>query len=299
MRAFSSLTVRESQLCTIRFALPSFHGGRWLTVLRHISFELRWFLRLSFLNADRSIHEAYERFTSPSLSAYDPVKIVRRAIPKNLPINVKEIIPRVKEGGSFVKFSYDPQLPLQDIEGTVRKYLKEHPVRPVYNPWKRVRGFLVQGKPWIEDLYRFPSPRVKVEFLPAELGAAAAELSQEQLYSLLRKYGKIVDIASQPADSKVLPKYATITFRLSRQAIMARNCMHGFVLGETEGGGKAGTVLKISYERIIKAHWIRDWIANHPRVFFPILAAIIAAITVAIFDPCVPPASLLQWRLQS
>ena len=227
----------------------------------------------------------HEHLKRPSLAAYDPIETVKRAIPDDLSINVKEIIPRVKEGGSFVKFSYDPQLSLQDIESTVRKYLKEHPVKPAYNPWKRVRGFLVQGKPWIEDLYRFPSPRIKVEFLPTEPGGAAAELSQEQLYSLLRKYGKIVDIASQPADSKALPRYASVTFRLQRQAIMARNCMHGFVLPETEGGGKAGTLLRINYEKILKARWIRDWIASHPRVFFPILAAIVAAITVAIFDP--------------
>jgi len=61
--------------------------------------------------------------------------------------------------------------------------------------------------------------------------------------------------------------------------------MHGYTVSETEGGGKLGTVLRLSYERKQKAHWIRDWLFSHPRIVIPILAAIIAGITVAVFDP--------------
>ena len=215
----------------------------------------------------------------------DPIKVVKQSIPKDLPIEIKEIIPRVKEGGSFVKFSYEAHMRLEDIEGTLRKFLKENPIKPMFNPWRRVRGFLVQGKPWVEDLYRFPTQKVKVEFLPTGPGGEVAELSQEQLYSLFRRYGKISDIASQPADSKLLPKYATITFALNRHSVMAKNCMHGFVLREADGGGKSGTLLRIGYEQVAKAHWIRDWLSSHPRVVFPLLAALAAAIAVAIFDP--------------
>lgn len=68
-------------------------------------------------------------------------------------------------------------------------------------------------------------------------------------------------------------------------AIMARNCMHGYIVGEAEGGGKKGTLLRLKYERKIKAHWIRDWLVNHPRIVIPIVAALVAGITVAIFDP--------------
>ena len=215
----------------------------------------------------------------------DPIGIVRKAIPKDLPVRVTEIIPRIKEGGAFVKFSHDRNLDASEIEETLMKYLKENPIKPMFSPWRRVRAALVRGTPWIEDLYRFPSPKIKIEFLPSAPGGDAAELSQEQIFSLLRRYGKIADIASQPADSKIFPKFATITFRLPRYSVMARNCMHGFVLGEEAGGGKAGTLLRMSYEQIIKAHWFRDWATNHPRILIPLLAALAAAIGIAIFDP--------------
>ena len=213
------------------------------------------------------------------------MKVVQRSLPKDLPIKIKEIIPRVKEGGSFVKFSHDAQMAPRDIEGTLRTFLKDNPVKPIFNPWRRVRAFLVEGKPWVEDLYRFPSPKVKVEFLPATSGGETTELSQEQLYSIFRRYGKISEITPQPTDSKVLPKYANVKFALNRYSVMAKNCMHGFVLLEADGGGKSGTLLRINYEQVAKAHWIRDWLSSHPRVVIPLLAALAATIAVAIFDP--------------
>ena len=215
----------------------------------------------------------------------DPMGIIRSAIPKGLPIQVQEIIPRIKEGGAFIKFSHDAGVDGRQIEEQLQNFLKEKPIYPLWNPWRQVRAALVKGKPWFEDLYRFPSPRIKVEFLPASPGGESVELSQEQLFSLMRPYGKIADIAPMPPDSKVLPKYATVTFKLPWYSVMARNCMHGFVLSEEAGGGKAGTLLRIHYEQIIKGHYIRDWIANHPRIVIPLLAALATAIAVAVFDP--------------
>jgi hypothetical protein len=74
-------------------------------------------------------------------------------------------------------------------------------------------------------------------------------------------------------------------FARMRHAIMAKNCMHAFVLAEEEGGGKGGTELRLTYQAKMKVHWIRDWLVNHPRIVIPIVAALIAAITVAVFDP--------------
>ncbi|KAL0941054.1 mitochondrial escape protein 2 [Colletotrichum truncatum] len=66
---------------------------------------------------------------------------------------------------------------------------------------------------------------------------------------------------------------------------MARNCLHGFVVGEALGGGKNGTKLRLSYEQRVKPHNIWNWLSSHPRIVVPIVAALLAAITVAIFDP--------------
>jgi hypothetical protein len=169
--------------------------------------------------------------------------------------------------------------------GLVSRYLEENPIKPWFSPFQRIRTNLVVGKPWLEDLYRFPSTRIKVEFVPPSPGLEAAELSQETLYSLFRKYGKLAEITSQPADSKVLPKFAYLDFTRIRHAVRAKNCLHGLKVSEEAGGGKAGTVLRLSYEPKTKSHWIRDWIVNHPRVVIPAVAALLATFTVAVFDP--------------
>lgn len=213
------------------------------------------------------------------------MSIIKRALPDKMPLKVTEVMPRVKEGGAFVKFRYDDAVSRTELEGTLKEYLREQPIKPWFNPFRRVRAFLVQGRPWIEDLRRLPSPKLKVEFLPTSPELSAAELTQETLYWLFRKYGKLAEISSQPSDSKVLPKYAYIEFTRARFATMAKNCMHGFVLSEEVGGGKTGTVLKLSYEPKMKAHWIRDWLASHPRIVIPAIAALVAAISVAVFDP--------------
>jgi hypothetical protein len=143
----------------------------------------------------------------------------------------------------------------------------------------------VVGRPWLEDLYRFPSRRLKVEFAPTTPGGEAAELSQETLYSLFRKYGKIAEISSQPSDSKILPKFAYLDFARMRNGIMARNCVHGLKVLEEAGGGKAGTELRLSFEPQVKTHWILGWIVSHPRVVIPAVAAAAALIAAAVFDP--------------
>lgn len=66
---------------------------------------------------------------------------------------------------------------------------------------------------------------------------------------------------------------------------MAKNCMHGYVVSEAEGGGKLGTVLRLTYEKKQRAGWAKEWLFSHPRIVIPILAALVAGITVAVFDP--------------
>jgi RNA12 protein len=214
-----------------------------------------------------------------------PLSLVKRAMPETIPIKVTEVLPRLKDGGAFVKFSHPEKLTVAEVESLIKAHLKEEKIRPWYNPFRHIRANLVRGVPWLEDLYRFPSSRLKVEFLPACPGADAAELSQETLYSLFRRYGKLAEIKPQAFDSKVLPKFAYLDFALLRQSIMARNCMHGFKVLEEAGGGKAGTKLSLSYEPKIKAHIIRDYVVGHPRIFIPVAAALLATVTVAIFDP--------------
>ncbi|PQE09927.1 Mitochondrial escape 2 protein [Rutstroemia sp. NJR-2017a BVV2] len=248
--------------------------------------KLGWALRLPWYGKkDQSLPDILWQFNNKVFSSYEPLSLVKRAIPSNVPIKVTEILPRLKEGGVFVKFSHPKDITAKEVEGLISGYLKEKPIKPWFNPFRQMRAKLVLGKPWLEDLYRFPSTRIRAEFVPSAPGGEAAELSQETLYSLFRRYGKIAEISSQPSDSKILPKYAILDFAQIRHSVMARNCLHGFKVAEEMGGGKAGTQLRLSFESKMKAHHISDWILNHPRVMIPLFAAVIATFTVAVFDP--------------
>ena len=163
--------------------------------------------------------------------------------------------------------------------------LRENPLKPWFSPFRAIKARLVRGTPWLEDLYRFPSYILKVEFVPPEPGASAAQLSEENLFSLFRRYGVIGDIVPQPFDSKVEPRYAQVIFPRLADAVMARNCMHGYVAGEADGGGKTGTTLRLSYVKAMRVHSLWNWLTSHPRVVIPILAALIAGLSVIIFDP--------------
>ncbi|KAM0455919.1 hypothetical protein ACHAO4_004001 [Trichoderma viride] len=247
-------------------------------------------IRLSSLlsrrvETDRHVSDLLKRFNSSSLGIMDPIQLVKRAIPKNLPIKVTEILPRLKDGGAFVKYEYDSSLSVSEIEAKLLNKLKEEPIKPWFNPFRGIRARTVRGVPWLEDLHRYPSQMLMVEFVPPEPGTAAEELPEEVLYSLFRRYGKIADIIPQPADSKITPRYAQIGFPGMRDTIMARNCLHGFVVSEAQGGGKNGTKLRLSYVQKEKAHSIWNWLTTHPRIVIPIVAALIAGVSVVIFDP--------------
>ena len=239
----------------------------------------------TLINMDRFLPQLMRKLNSPENAAADPSAIAQRAKPTSLPIQITEILPRVGEGGAFVKFSYGPDQDRKEIEKRVKAHLKEHPIKPWFNPFKQARAFLVKGVPWLEDLQRFPSAKLKVEFLPSYPGQEAAELSQETLYTLFRRYGKLKDIAPQPTDSKEMPKYALLHFDRVRHAVMAKNCMHGFEVSPHDGGGHSGTVVKLVYQQKRKAHFIWDWLVNHPRITIPLLLALTGTVAVAIFDP--------------
>ncbi|CAG8008368.1 unnamed protein product [Penicillium salamii] len=246
--------------------------------------RLQWLLR-GPLSHIQPLEGILKRVNKPGIAAADPLRIVERALPKDLEFEIKEVVTRYKEGGAFVKFGLKSPITNDNIHDSIKDHLHKKPLTPWFNPFQEVDADLVRGTPWIEDLYRIPSQTLKVEFMSTSPDSPAAELTQEALYSLFRPYGKILDIQPQPSDSKVEPRYATLRFERPRYAVMARNCMHGFIVSEEAGGGKSGTRFKINYERKIKLFMIKDWILNHPRLVIPAIAALIATFTVIVFDP--------------
>ncbi|KAL4786715.1 RNA12 protein-domain-containing protein [Aspergillus varians] len=247
--------------------------------------NLQWLLLLGPLNGTQSYEKALKRINRPQLAASDPLHIIRRVFPQGLDIEVKDVIPRFREGGAFVKYARKPGATDTEIEAAIKSNLEKHPIRPWFNPFQHATVSQVQGRPWIEDLYRIPSQRIRVEFHPAMSEGSATELTTEVLYTVFRRYGKLRNIERQPPDSKYTPRYALVEFTRARNAVTAKNCVHGFTIPPEEGGGKSGTRVKIKYERKIRLSMIKDWLLSHPRLVIPAVAALIAAITVTIFDP--------------
>ncbi|RYC63957.1 hypothetical protein CHU98_g2218 [Xylaria longipes] len=241
--------------------------------------------RLPWQGPESDLPGLMRRLGNASVGIMDPTKRIKRVLSDDVSVKVTEILPRLKDGGAFVKFTHPAEVTPKDVESRVSKLLAERPIKPFFSPFRGVQAGLVKGVPWIEDLQRYPKSRLRVEFVPKNPGEEAVELSQETLYSMFRRYGSISEITSQPWDSKALPKYAYVDFGFVRDAVMARNCLHGFVVPEELGGGKFGTKFRISYERKTKPHRIWDWITNHPRIVIPVLVALLTGLTVVIFDP--------------
>ncbi|KAG8967252.1 mitochondrial escape protein 2 [Tulasnella sp. 419] len=142
----------------------------------------------------------------------------------------------------------------------------------------------VQGRPWNEDLNRFPSNIVKIEF-------EGPDVHQEILYDLLRSYGRIIDITKPgPVPAGTL-RSTTVTYARISSAVLARNCLHGMTISDAtlSSSGAAGaptkTRLNFTYERPIKAHAVRDWLTSHPRIVLPVVAFLLGTLTYTIFDP--------------
>ena len=247
--------------------------------------RLSWFCRFPLSN-----NSSPGQVRGPSAHTFDPVQTLKDALKakgKEGLATVEGVTPLIRDGGAFVKFSHAGGAANDEIVEIVRDHQKKQGLRPWWNPFDESRASLVRGRPWIEDLYRPPSNRVKVEFEPeGAAGGANPELSQEQVYSILRPYGKLLEIRGQPPDSKTFPRYATVDYAQTRNAIVAKNCLHGYVVQDEEGAGKGSIIrLKISYERYQRMGWMKDWLFNHPRIVIPLLAAFAAFIATVVFDP--------------
>lgn len=72
--------------------------------------------------SDNDVSDLLRRFETSSLGILDPIRLVKTAIPEDLPIRVTEILPRLKDGGAYVKFKYDAQMDPAEIEGMLRIY---------------------------------------------------------------------------------------------------------------------------------------------------------------------------------
>ena len=57
--------------------------------------------------------------------------MVKRAIPDSVPIKVTEIVPQLKDGGAFVKFTHPAEVSASDVEGQHHRFILRRSFFPV------------------------------------------------------------------------------------------------------------------------------------------------------------------------
>ncbi|KAK4684547.1 U4/U6 small nuclear ribonucleoprotein PRP31, partial [Tremellales sp. Uapishka_1] len=184
---------------------------------------------------------------------------------------VKSVGAEDKDGGTVVKGSGTGQKGLAAMAGGGRIWV-------------------VKGRQWTEDMNRFPSNRLRVEF-------DGPDVSQEMLYTLFRPYGKVSNIEPpSPAPAGTL-RSAVLVFSRLAPAATAINCLHGYSTptntadftlrrsGSPSPSPITLSRLRLYYERPLKAHAVRDWISGHPRIALPVIAFLIGTLSYTFFDP--------------
>ncbi|EKD02278.1 hypothetical protein A1Q2_03425 [Trichosporon asahii var. asahii CBS 8904] len=167
------------------------------------------------------------------------------------------------------------------------------PVRePELRGWQRDAGagraWVVKGRQWTEDLSRYPSSQLKVEF-------AGPDVGQEVLYSLFRPYGRIIEIVPpSPVPAGAL-RYSILKFSRISTAVAASNCLHSYstptsqidydLVKKQPDQDVTRSTLKICYEQPLKGHYFRDWVRDHPKIAIPILAFLLGGLSYSFFDP--------------
>ncbi|KAF8337623.1 RNA12 protein-domain-containing protein [Cantharellus anzutake] len=190
-------------------------------------------------------------------------------------------LPRSKDGGVFAEFQYtapDPEeIPysLAEIQEVLRKSARDHGGVPSWSGLRQGDIWLVKGKPWKEDLDRFPSSQLRIEF-------EGADVHTEVLYEALRPYGPLVDITRPSPVPAGAPHFANAVFYQVRSAVRAQNCLHGIVIYASD---TAKTRLGLVFEKTVKVSAVRDWLASHPRIVLPVLAFVLGMLTYTVFDP--------------
>ncbi|KAF9492251.1 hypothetical protein BDN71DRAFT_1396959 [Pleurotus eryngii] len=244
---------------------------------------------------------------------------------------ILELEPHLKDGGVFVHFKYalpdtgeEDSNPAEDSAGAhpidstssttsrsgdqtpqerrvlheLERLLNEEADNagglPSWNGIRRGNVWLVQGSPWREDMNRFAFPMLRVSF-------EGPDVPEQALYQLFRPYGRIQELTMPTVVPAGTPRSSVITFSRIRPAAIARNVVHGLEIASTPSADNAAkatlTRLRIAYQKPIRAHVIRDWTANHPRIVIPVIVFLLGSITYTVFDPV--RAMMVQAKMQN
>lgn len=234
--------------------------------------------------------------------------------------NIIAVEPHEKDGGVFIRFSYDATANTeQDVLQRLKELAAKHGGIPSWNGLLGGDIWPVKGKPWREVRARgqwtsirshsvFETARTWITSHPqsfesrlmARTSAKRISMScsayaqpplPRWLSSLIRlqPYGRIQDL-SQPTPPPVAGglRFSTVTFSRMRSAAIARNSVHGLAVQPPSSSAK--TILRTTYQAPVQAHAVRDYIGSHPRIFLPVLFFLLGTLTYTVRTSsiCVP-----------
>lgn len=135
MDTLASSPTSPSSSLIVSLIVPNAHVHTLLTLAPDL-FPIKL---SSFLNrvwhTDRDMAKLIERFESSSLGLMDPIRLVKAAIPGDVSMKVTEIVPRLKDGGAFVKFRHDASLdPFQAEGDTTNPVMSYHQLTSFQKP---------------------------------------------------------------------------------------------------------------------------------------------------------------------
>ncbi|TRM59397.1 RNA12 protein-domain-containing protein [Schizophyllum amplum] len=201
---------------------------------------------------------------------------------------ILSVEPYHKDGGAFIKFKYvGDEETLSSLERTLKELTRKAGGLQSWTGLKRADIWLVKSRhPWLEDMDRWPSMTLRVEFM-------GGEVTEEQVFDLFRPYGRIEDIEA-PKTSGKFPALS-VEYRRYRGATTARNVLYGHEI-TLPSGGKVR--LRPTYEPAMHPYAVRDWLSKHPRIVLPVALFLLGSLTYAIFDPIrslMVEAKMMNW----
>lgn len=196
-------------------------------------------------------------------------KILTFASPKSNPIHglqLRSTIPVQRDGGVFATFLVPSRYTKAEVNAMIQGNTSEESSKSLLSFFTSASAFPVKGFPWIEDLRRLPTNSIKILF-------QGPALTEEEIYSLFRRYGTIIDITPTSATEKT----ATVRYRSLKGSICAKNCVSGIEINNT--------VLHIQYLQEARGFVISKYFVEHTRIAIPMLIALLSVAAVLIFDP--------------
>ncbi|XBW36878.1 hypothetical protein QEN19_002457 [Hanseniaspora menglaensis] len=170
-----------------------------------------------------------------------------------------EFISMQRDGGVFAKFLVPYPYTVPEVNLKIQKMVQSYDKGSIF---KKVTCFPTKGTPLVEDMQRIPSRNLIL--------LHTGKLLEQDVYSLLRRYGQIVDISC--TDGKTF-----VSFKNLHSAVCAKNCVNGFTLNDIN--------LIIKFDKNSSTHLIRNFFVNHTRLAIPLAFALLSIAALLIFDP--------------